>query len=218
LDSRSGPAILVNASHFELLETLRWTPEEGFFLLERHLHRLHRSAQHFEFVYQLGNVQGALDRAVAHADRPQRVRLLVGRDGTVRTEAFHLEPSTGTMRVRLAAAPIDPTDTFLFHKTTHRVQQERERSPAYDEIVLWNPDRFVTEAMTANIVVELDGRAVTPPIECGLLAGAMRAELLEKKEISEATVSIEELQRAPRFWLINSVRGWRAASLAAAPG
>jgi para-aminobenzoate synthetase / 4-amino-4-deoxychorismate lyase len=103
----------------------------------------------------------------------------------------------------------------LFHKTTHRVQQERERSPEYDEIVLWNPDRFVTEAINANIVVEVDGHGVTPPTECGLLPGTMRAELLEKKTIAEARVSIDDLQRAPRFWLINSVRGWRAASLAA---
>jgi branched-subunit amino acid aminotransferase/4-amino-4-deoxychorismate lyase len=43
----------------------------------------------------------------------------------------------------------------------------------------------------------------------------MRAELLENKEITEAKVSIEDLQRAPRFWLINSVRGWRPATLVA---
>ena len=170
------------------------------------MHRLSRSARHFEFVCPLEEVQDALERSVAAADRPLRVRLLVGRDGTVRTEAFNLEPS---------AVPIDPTDPFLFHKTTYLMQQERERSPEYDEIVLWNPDRFITEAINANIVVEVDGRAVTPPIECGLLAGTMRAELLEKKAISEAKVSIEDLQRALRFWLINSVRGWRAASLAA---
>jgi para-aminobenzoate synthetase/4-amino-4-deoxychorismate lyase len=179
------------------------------------LHRLQRSARHFEFVYHLEKVQDALDRAVADADRPQRVRLLVGRDGMIRAETFPLEPSTGTMRVRLAAAPIDPTDTFLFHKTTHRVQQERERSLGDDEVVLWNPDRFITEAINANIVVEVGGGLVTPPIECGLLGGTMRAELIDKKEISEAKVSIEDLQRASRFWLINSVRGWRAATLAA---
>jgi para-aminobenzoate synthetase/4-amino-4-deoxychorismate lyase len=215
LGSRNGPIILVDTPPFELLETLRWTPEDGFFLLERHLHRLRRSAQHFEFVFPMGDVQGALERAVGAADRPLRVRLLVGRDGTVHTETFQLEPSTGTMRVRLATAPIDPTDIFLLHKTTHRMQQERERLLGYDEVVLWNPDRFITEAINANIVVEVGRRLVTPPIECGLLGGTMRAELLEKKEISEAKVSIEDLQCAPRFWLINSVRGWRAASLAA---
>ena len=95
------------------------------------------------------------------------------------------------------------------------MQQERERSAEFDEIVLWNPDRFITEAINSNIVVDVNGRAVTPPIECGLLAGTMRAELLEQKAISEAKVSIDDLQRAPRFWLINSVRGWRAANLAA---
>ena len=206
-----------SAPHFDLLETLRWTPEEGFFLLERHVDRLLRSAQDFAFTCELGNIRSTLERSVARSDRPLRVRLLVARDGSVRTEIFPLEPSTGTMRVGLASAPIDPTDIFLFHKTTHRVQQERERSSGYDEIVLWNPDRYVTEAINANVVVEVDGRAVTPPIECGLLAGTMRTELLEKEAISEAKVSIDDLQRAPRFWLINSVRGWRPAVLAASP-
>jgi len=201
------------AAHFDLLETLRWTPQERFYLLERHLERLQESARHFGFHCRLGDVRGALGHAVANADRALRVRLLVGRDGGIRVESSPLEPSTGTMRVGLAATPVDPDDPFLFHKTTNRVQQERERSPACDEMVLWNPDGEITEAMTANIVVDLDGLAVTPPIECGLLAGTLRAELLASEKISEARVTVDRLRTAPRFWLINSVRGWRPAVL-----
>ena len=75
--------------------------------------------------------------------------------------------------------------------------------------MLWNPAREVTEAITANIVVELDGRRVTPPVGCGLLPGTMRADLLARGEIFEARVTVDELVQAPRFWLINSVRGWQ---------
>jgi para-aminobenzoate synthetase/4-amino-4-deoxychorismate lyase len=125
-----------------------------------------------------------------------------------------LEPAGGPLQVTVARRPIDPTDPFLFHKTTSRVQQDRERLPAYDEVVLWNPDREMTEASTANIVVDLDGSLVTPPVECGLLAGTMRAELLARGEILEHRVTLEQLFTAPRFWLINSVRGWRRAALA----
>ena len=191
---------------------------EGFFLLERHLHRLSRSAQHFEFVCPLEEVQDALERSVAAADRPLRVRLLVGRDGTVRTEAFHLEPSIGTMRVRLAAVPIDPTDPFFVSQDDLSNAAGTRALAGYDEIVLWNPDRFITEAINANIVVEVDGRAVTPPIECGLLGGndAGRATR-EEGNLGGGRSRLRILQRAPRFWLINSVRGWRAASLAATP-
>ena len=79
--------------------------------------------------------------------------------------------------------------------------------------MLWNPSREVTEAITANIVVELDGRRVTPPLGCGLLPGTMRAELLARGELIEARVTVDELVGAPRFWLINSVRGWLEAVL-----
>jgi para-aminobenzoate synthetase/4-amino-4-deoxychorismate lyase len=199
---------------FDLLETLRWTPDAGFFLLERHLHRLQASARSFGFRCSPGDVREALSGTVASANRPLRVRLLVGRDGAVRVERTLLEPTTGTLQVGLAAKPIDPTNPFLFHKTTNRIEQAQARSSAYDETVLWNPAREVTEAITANIVVDLDGRPVTPPVECGLLAGTLRAELLSTGEIREERISIDALIGAPRFWLINSVRGWRPAVLA----
>jgi para-aminobenzoate synthetase/4-amino-4-deoxychorismate lyase len=41
----------------------------------------------------------------------------------------------------------------------------------------------------------------------------MRAELLEAGEIREQKISIDQLVRAPQFWLINSVRGRRPARL-----
>jgi para-aminobenzoate synthetase/4-amino-4-deoxychorismate lyase len=181
------------------------------------MHRLQASAQYFGFHCVLHDVLAELEGAVAQADSALRVRLLVGRDGAIRIETMRLEPSIGTMRIGLASAPVDPTDPFLFHKTTNRTQQERERSDAYDEMVLWNPDREVTEAMTANIVVEVDGRSVTPPVECGLLAGTLRAELLANGEIFEARIPLDRLVMAPRLWLINSVRGWRPAELDEGP-
>ncbi len=73
---------------------------------------------------------------------------------------------------------------------------------------MWNPSHEVTEAITVNVVVEIDGRRVTPPVGCGLLPGTLRAELLARGEIAEARVTVDELIGGPRFWLINSVRGW----------
>ena len=34
---------------FDLLETMRWTPDHGFFLLDRHLRRIAESARHFGY-------------------------------------------------------------------------------------------------------------------------------------------------------------------------
>jgi branched-subunit amino acid aminotransferase/4-amino-4-deoxychorismate lyase len=200
---------------FELLETMRWTPHDGWFLLDRHLARADASARHFQIAFPVRAVRAALDSAVRAADGPLRVRLLVGGDGTVRVETAPLAPAGGVMRVRLAKAPIDPADVFLFHKTTNRIVYDRARLPGCDDVVLWNPAREITETTIANLVVDVDRRRVTPPVACGLLPGTMRAELLAKGEVTEERVTVEQLRRAAQFWLVNSVRGWCLAALEA---
>jgi para-aminobenzoate synthetase/4-amino-4-deoxychorismate lyase len=184
-------------------------------LLDRHLRRIEASARHFRYSFSIPRVRDALAVAVAEADRPQRVRLLVDARGVPRVETFPLEPSASPSRVALAEHPIDPSDVFVYHKTTNRAYLERERVVGVDDTVMWNPRGEVTEAITANIVVDLEGQKVTPPMACGLLPGVMRAELLERGALVEACVSIEQLRGASRVWLINSVRGWREAVLTA---
>ena len=71
----------------------------------------------------------------------------------------------------------------------------------------------MTEATTANIVADLRGTLVTPPVSCGLLAGTFRAELLARGEIQEHVVTLDDLRSALRVWLINSVYEWRAATV-----
>jgi branched-subunit amino acid aminotransferase/4-amino-4-deoxychorismate lyase len=193
------------------LETIRWTPRDGWYLLDRHLARLEESARHFRFLYSAGQTRDALDRAVGSAETALRIRLLLAADGAVRVEQTPLDHRDGVWRLRLAAHPVDPSDQFLYHKTTNRAVYDRARRPDCDDVILWNPAGEVTEATIANLVVEEadgGGRRVTPPVACGLLPGTLRAELLATGEVSEARITVEQLKAAPRFWLVNSVRGW----------
>jgi len=41
----------------------------------------------------------------------------------------------------------------------------------------------------------------------------MRAELIARGELVERTITVEDLERAGSFWLINSVRGWMTAKV-----
>ena len=158
-------------------------------------------------------MRAILAEQVHDARQPLRVRLLVDRAGDSRVEVFPLEPIREPLRVALAAGPIDPADPFFFHKTTRRGMLEAQRREGYDDTVLWNPDRDITETIIANIVVERGGQKVTPPVECGLLPGTMRAELIARGEIVEERITVDQLLRAGRFRLINSVRGWMQAEL-----
>jgi para-aminobenzoate synthetase/4-amino-4-deoxychorismate lyase len=201
---------------FRMLETIGWTPEGGFALLPRHLERLRQSAACFRFVCDIPQVQALLENAVGDLVGPSKVRVLVSQDGAIVCEGVDLGDAVpGPVLMSLAPDPIDKADVFLYHKTTRRDVYERARAsrPDRDAVLLWNREGEVTEATEANIVVELDGQKVTPPVECGLLAGTFRAELLDQGVIEERRVTVADLPRATGLWLINSVRGWVPATL-----
>ena len=113
------------------------------------------------------------------------------------------------------AIPIDPSDPFVLHKTTHRVVYETARRSRtdVDDVLLWNGRGEVTESTIANVVAEIDGVRYTPPVHCGLLAGTFRAEQLDAGTIRERVLTKADVASASRLWLINSVRGWVDASL-----
>jgi para-aminobenzoate synthetase/4-amino-4-deoxychorismate lyase len=199
------------APQFQLLETLRWEPATGYSLLARHLERLASSADYFGYPCDLRSIRHQLERlgrrltAGAH-----RIRLLLADDGSVSLEPSPLPLENSRWRVALAHRGVDSQDPFLFHKTTHRELYERRRRdfPDHDDVLLWNEAGEITESTRANIVLRRGDRLLTPPVDCGLLAGTFRGELLDKGEIVEERIPIERLDEADEILLVNSVRGW----------
>ena len=200
---------------FELLESLLWTPEGGYYLLERHVARLLASAAYFGFDVAETAVRAALDDAGKGLTGASKVRLLVGENGRFHSEAAPLTPLPEPARLGLAPEPVRSDDLFLYHKTTRREVYDRAKAacPDCDEVILWNERDELTEATTANIVLELDGVLWTPPVECGLLAGTLRGELVENGRLQEKVLSKEDLARAEKVYLVNSVRGWRVGEM-----
>jgi para-aminobenzoate synthetase/4-amino-4-deoxychorismate lyase len=98
----------------------------------------------------------------------------------------------------------------LFHKTTNRRVYDAQRAahPAADDVLLVNRAGELTEWTVGNLVVELDGALVTPPVRCGLLPGTLRARLFADGVISARVLTPEDLHRVSGIWLINGVRGW----------
>lgn len=202
---------------FALLESLLWTPEEGYFLLDYHLARLGASAAYFSYAADLGAIHACLEQFAATLTAAAKVRLLVDERGAPQPQATSLAngATVEPMRLALAQEPVSTENVWLYHKTTRREVYEAARAarPDGDEVLLWNERGELTEATSANLVLRLDGKLVTPPIASGLLAGTMRQWLLENGRIAEQTVRREELVRAEEIFLINSVRKWRKAIL-----
>ncbi len=204
---------------YALLETLAWDPDGGYRLLSRHLERLIDSAAYFDFRVDPGRIVAALERFAAGLPaQPRRVRLEVSDGGETSLTSEPLAAVDAPWRLAFAAEPVDPDDPFLYHKTTWRdvYRRARDSAPGYDDVVLWNPAGEVTESTVANVVARIDGALVTPPVECGLLAGTFRAELLAGGEVRERAIPKERLAAAEELFLVNSVRGWIPARLEAA--
>lgn len=188
-----------------LLESLLWDGE--YFLLERHLERLAESAAYFGFDYDAARVRETLDDAArAFGGVALKVRVLYSRDGEVNCDWAPVG-EVRPWRVGIAERPVDLRDVYLYHKTTNRDMYDAAlRGQELDDVILWNERGEVTESTRANVIALIDGVWVTPPISCGLLGGTYRAELLDRGEIMERVISLEELKMAEDVQLINSVR------------
>jgi len=237
-------------SGFSLLETMLWTPEEGFFLREKHIARMLDSAEYFGFPISdeyrwLSSperseaetkdvskpplpkeiIETYLNKISSQFNSPQRVRLLLDKNGNLNYEAKPFQPpelqppssAAGMFRVCLARQPVNSNDVFLFHKTTHRAVYDNAMRSAghgdYDDVLLYNEHNELTEFTIGNLVVEMNGELFTPPISCGLLPGTFRAHLLETGQIQERIIRMEELEACSKIFLVNSVRKWREVEL-----
>jgi para-aminobenzoate synthetase/4-amino-4-deoxychorismate lyase len=200
---------------FELFESLAHAPAEGFRHLDEHLERLAGSAGYFGFRFEPEAAAAALKRAIAEVTGTSVVRLTLARDGGLSTDVRDLSPADDPVHVALDDKPVDPSDVWLFHKTTRRAPYERrrERRPDVDDVLLVNDRGEVTESTIANLAVRLDGVWVTPPVNAGLLPGTYRNLLLREGRMTERPVTVDDLRGARELALVSSVRGWRPAAL-----
>ena len=209
---------------FELLEALLWTPVidgtpvAGYFLLDRHVARLTDAADYFGFPFERAALIDRLEevrRSLPAVDH--KVRVALARSGalSITTAAVSDIPRPPVQCVALARNPIDSHDVFLYHKTSRRTVYERARAerPGCDDVILWNERGEITESCSANVVIDLNGELITPPIESGLLGGTFRSELLEQGQIVERVITIGMWRAARRVYLINSVRKWMDVTL-----
>lgn len=202
---------------FQLFESIRHDAD-GWVWLDDHLNRMAASAAYFGFRFDQAAIRKALDAAIdGFAPDPAKVRLVLSRDGSVSIDTTAVAPPQ-TEPVRLAIESdhrVDHTDVFLFHKTTLRraYTEARERHPDADDVLFVNDRGEVTETTIANLLARIDGRWVTPALDCGLLAGTHRQRLLAAGEIEEGHLLVEDVRNAEALALVSSVRMRRPARL-----
>lgn len=204
--------VLSEDPDFRLFTSLRWDPREGAALLDRHIERLRRSAEHFGRPFDSARARLRFEEAArVFPAEPRRVRVELSADGEIAITHAPL-PFSVPQRIALAREPIDVDTPFVFHKTSRREHYDRflAMHPGADDVLLWNERGEITETAIANVAFFRSGQWVTPPVACGLLAGVMRAELLARGDWVEGRILKSDVRAGETIELANAVRGrWR---------
>ena len=194
-----------------LIETMR--AESGTVaLLPRHLSRLRDSASRLGFVFDESGIRAAIENAARECERDGgKLRLLLSPDG-----AFILEPSESPLPSEsvvagLSAVRVFSGDELLRHKTSRRAVYDAALSDAksrgWDDAILQNESGEITETCVANIALKVGGELLTPPMECGLLPGVLRAEMLSRGKLRESRLTSADLQQSDAVFRLNALRG-----------
>lgn len=199
---------------FLLIESVLWTREGGFYLLDEHLKRLEDSAQYFDFNFSRDRLLNELHTAtVGLPPGNRKIKISLSGAGEVRVESSQATSVRGS-KVGVARRAITCPPHLLFHKTSYR----KHHSDLLDELLIHQPHLFdaiawtegglITESGMANVVIAQRGELFTPSADRGLLPGVFRHFLLQQGVIQERDLGLDDLMAADGAFLINSVRGW----------
>ncbi|MDE2162223.1 MAG: aminodeoxychorismate synthase component I [Alphaproteobacteria bacterium] len=192
----------------ELIETLRFSPDEGLVRGKRHLARMAGSAAAFGIACDTDAAMQMLDKSVANAEADLRIRLTLSDGGEFSCTTAPLPPNPASWTCMISSQRVLAGDALARHKTSWRTLYEKEHAnlpPGCDEIVFLNERGEVAEGSRTNVFVMRNGKLLTPPLSAGALDGVLRRALIEEGRCEEATLLPEDL--SGEMYLGNSLRG-----------
>jgi para-aminobenzoate synthetase/4-amino-4-deoxychorismate lyase len=204
-----------------LIETLGWTPEDGFVRLDGHLARLASSAEHFGYRLDGDELARRLDALAASLPRePRTIRITLQPSGRIDIADEVMRRWAEPVRLAVAHRHLPIDHPLWRHKTARReiYLQHDPVSIPHDDVLLVNERGELAETRIANLVLEIDGALWTPHLAAGLLPGVLRAQLLRDGAIRERTLRVADLERATGVWVVNSLRGWGRAEIVSSAG
>jgi para-aminobenzoate synthetase / 4-amino-4-deoxychorismate lyase len=197
---------------FDLIETMRFEPEQGILRLELHLERMKASARAFDYEFDRHAARNQLHAMTFHLDAPSKIRLLSSQRGSLSIEIAALPAAPDRpWQIGITPLPVAAEDFRLRHKTTDRAfyDDARRQSGNCDEVLFVDAHGFITEGSFTSLFVKRnnhkDSQWITPPLARGLLPSVLRAEMIANGSAIEGDVTIADL--AHEFCVGNSLRG-----------
>ena len=199
---------------FYLIETLKFDAGKKIFNnLEQHLDRLSQSASYFGFKVNKIAIEEHLSKIrKSFKIGKYKIRLTFYQNGDVKMAHELISENDITPKIiTIGDQRIDSGSIFQYHKTSHRkiYTQEYEvasRAGFYEAVIL-NERYEIAEACRHNIFIRKEDKLITPPLSAGILNGIYRQKLMQKENVVEKAITIEDLINCDEILLTNSVRG-----------
>ena len=198
------------APGLRLIETLGWDGV-GFVRLDLHLARLARSAAMLGWGCDPDAVRAKLTHAVGAA--PARVRLTQNARGVIEVTSAPSPDMATQWRVGLAGQHLLSDDPWLRLKSSRREAYDAARAAlpeGLDEVIFQNERGEVCDGTITTVFFDAGHGLCTPPLRCGLLPGALRADMLANGQLREEVLMASDLGTV-KLWVGNSLRGVIAA-------
>ena len=214
---------------FCLIETMRVQAGEVF-EKSRHISRLMSSAKHFGIPLCEDSILAEMKLALEHPLASKnngvgggvlsKMRMTVDVCGKIVAQVSSLvDPLAAPLRVGVAQNVIDSNDLMRHHKTSRRSLYDRASKLASQlglaDILFVNERGEVAEGAISNIFIETADGWYTPPLDCGVLPGVLRAKMLETQlpRLEEKILFLHDLENADALYIGNALRGLRRVEI-----
>jgi para-aminobenzoate synthetase/4-amino-4-deoxychorismate lyase len=206
---------------FEIIESLLFTKNKKPLYAADHMKRMRASAAYFGYPFssaEFSKTAAGIQRALSRRPGVFKVRMLLDKKGNLRWDSTMID-STATDSTVLAVSnnPIDQTNKYLFHKTTHMPWYEEARKGIVQgkwyDVVFCNNKGEVTEGARSTIFIKKHDILFTPPVSSGLLPGVLRNRLIARNKCQEKILYFQDLLSADEIFCGNSVRGLKTVIL-----
>ena len=192
-----------------IFETLR--SENGLpYAFNRHMQRAYTSAQTLGLkLPEISFIRAAVDELLSA--EPQSIgHLRISFDVSGHWAVAHLAYQSLDLaaRVRLHPDAIDYGGELMkSYPYEHRLAILKEaKLLGFDEAIVYNRQGNICEGAVTNLIVNIDGAWITPPIEDGVLPGIMRELVIQNCDVKVASLALARIDEITSAILLSSLR------------
>ena len=191
---------------FETIKTVDGQP----WALSRHMRRALNSARRNDQPFPNEDL---IRRAVAEtiAANPYsigRLRLLFGAEGSIcATHQEYVEiqrPANLGIHNLVESVSVPVEKSFPYTRNLQLLTDAKRAG--FEDFILVSPDGHITESAIANLIFQIGGQWVTPPLSDGVLPGVMRALLVEKNGVIVRRIEARQLDEIKAGFLVSSLK------------